>query len=1031
MSPGNAPLAIGARRLPRIASVIAVAAAMLVAPLVDTTVATAATTTMVSSVAELETAYRDATPNTEIVLSPMFPAALPATIKLDNAGDGPVTVDGGGLRLTAPPAGRHMEFTARGSGYAYLKNIEFGPAQGRSNGGLSVDMRDSVSVWVDDVTIADLGTTALSLAGNGTGDLTVENVTLNNNTAGSAAAFTFGRTSATAETRMHNVSVIDNVATSGGGYSGGAARFGPSSAGYVRIEYSLFSGNSMLEGGSQPRGGAIAMHQSNVQLELYNDYFVENSTASAGTPTNADGGAVSVYNTGPTNTASLNVHRTTFERNTAQDDGAAIFIEGRANTSSPPYPTKLQVMNSTFIDNVAGKQSSDSGGAIQVSLRVEVDIDTNTFVGNTKAPGGAGVDVGHFLGYNSGYGFQYPAGTVTNNIFTRSNSVALSSDMSCSGGVSCSIAAGKEDATALGVFGTTSPSAAKNDSRNFAGDSRVDQVAVPTVAIVPPIAVPGTPTASRVVPKSRQNGDQRGERYRLEGNQDAGSFSMDYVRFDATTNGGSWSGLTPTLPGSQGTFLSDESATGGWFEVTKPDRSVDALPTVDPTPPGPAEFLGWFDAPVGGEEVEAPVWATGQTVYAQYSQTHTVTFDPANGKNNWREVVKDGAVVPVPADPEHSWDIFAGWTLDGAAYDFNAPVTEDITLVATWEVIETGEMPHIVVFAPGNGQAPWADHAGNNEPVGEPTIPVREGYEFRGWLLNGEAYNFESPVTGNIVLEGDWKRLGYTVTFDAAGGSVTDGQDVWHGETAMKPAEPVRDGFVFEGWTLDGEGYNFDAPVTRNLTLVASWDEILVAIPSHIVMFLPANDVDAPWYAYATDGAPVDAPEDPVWPGHTFLSWEADGVAYKFETPVTANLVLTATWKQDEGVLQPHTVTFDPANGAKTTAVKVDDGDTVTAIKQPVRAGYTFDGWLLAGKPYDFKAPVTADLTLVAGWSKGSVPPPEKPGPDVTKPDPATPGEDSGLAATGSSNVPGIAVLGAGLVVLACALLLRARRRSA
>ncbi|MCI5791082.1 MAG: InlB B-repeat-containing protein [Clostridiales bacterium] len=41
----------------------------------------------------------------------------------------------------------------------------------------------------------------------------------------------------------------------------------------------------------------------------------------------------------------------------------------------------------------------------------------------------------------------------------------------------------------------------------------------------------------------------------------------------------------------------------------------------------------------------------------------------------------------------------------------------------------------------------------------EPKSPEREGYEFTGWLLNGEKYVFETtPVTANITLTADWKE---------------------------------------------------------------------------------------------------------------------------------------------------------------------------------------------------------------------------------------------------------------------------------
>ena len=43
------------------------------------------------------------------------------------------------------------------------------------------------------------------------------------------------------------------------------------------------------------------------------------------------------------------------------------------------------------------------------------------------------------------------------------------------------------------------------------------------------------------------------------------------------------------------------------------------------------------------------------------------------------------------------------------------------------------------------------------------------------------------------------------------------------GAKVAKPTDPVRDGYVFDGWMLDGKAYDFDAAVTGDITLTAKW----------------------------------------------------------------------------------------------------------------------------------------------------------------------------------------------------------------
>ena len=59
--------------------------------------------------------------------------------------------------------------------------------------------------------------------------------------------------------------------------------------------------------------------------------------------------------------------------------------------------------------------------------------------------------------------------------------------------------------------------------------------------------------------------------------------------------------------------------------------------------------------------------------------------------------------------------------------------------------------------------------------------------------------------------------------FNTDGGSEVAAQTVADGALAQKPADPTKDGFVFAGWRLNGEEYDFASPVTEDITLTARW----------------------------------------------------------------------------------------------------------------------------------------------------------------------------------------------------------------
>ena len=119
----------------------------------------------------------------------------------------------------------------------------------------------------------------------------------------------------------------------------------------------------------------------------------------------------------------------------------------------------------------------------------------------------------------------------------------------------------------------------------------------------------------------------------------------------------------------------------------------------------------------------------------------------------------------------------------------------------------------------------------DGDAVAKPVDPVRDGFTFTGWTLDGAAYDFAAAVTGDITLVAGWDEVAvvsHTVTFDPANGGAVFTADVPDGDAVAKPVDPVRDGFTFTGWTLDGAAYDFAAAVTGDITLVAGWDEVAV-----------------------------------------------------------------------------------------------------------------------------------------------------------------------------------------------------------
>ena len=67
------------------------------------------------------------------------------------------------------------------------------------------------------------------------------------------------------------------------------------------------------------------------------------------------------------------------------------------------------------------------------------------------------------------------------------------------------------------------------------------------------------------------------------------------------------------------------------------------------------------------------------------------------------------------------------------------------------------------------------------------------------------------------------------VAFESNGGSAVEAQSLQPGAKVVRPADPTREGYSFEGWYLDEEltvAYDFNAQAERPMTLYAKWAKL-------------------------------------------------------------------------------------------------------------------------------------------------------------------------------------------------------------
>ena len=265
---------------------------------------------------------------------------------------------------------------------------------------------------------------------------------------------------------------------------------------------------------------------------------------------------------------------------------------------------------------------------------------------------------------------------------------------------------------------------------------------------------------------------------------------------------------------------------------------------------------------------------------------YNVKFDSRGGSGVETQTVEKGKKATKPADPTREGYTFVEWQLNGNKYTFENAVMSDITLTAKWE--KNGPQKFTVTFVAESATFSTVEVVEGNQVIAPIEVPEREGYVFDGWLLDGESYDFATPVTGALTLTAKWVNL-YVVTFDVGEGTAVSPVTVKDGGVVVAPNEvPVREGYIFDGWTLNGEAYDFATPVTGDFTLTAKWANAYT-VTFDVGEGTPVDPITV------KDGEVVTAPVT-TKTAHKVTGWLCNGESYDFTTPITSNIVLTAVW---------------------------------------------------------------------------------------------------------------------------------------
>ena len=250
--------------------------------------------------------------------------------------------------------------------------------------------------------------------------------------------------------------------------------------------------------------------------------------------------------------------------------------------------------------------------------------------------------------------------------------------------------------------------------------------------------------------------------------------------------------------------------------------------------------------------------------------------------------------------------------------------------------------PYVAAF---NKAFPTPKHIQNDEKI----VPVTLIWVGGSWQIKTQGRVLVTEV--------------YTVTFDSYGGTpVPPAQEVEYGLTATKPADPTLKGYTFAFWYLgedeqNATAYDFDTPVTENITLTAKWN-----INKYTVAFNTDGGTPVPPAQEVEYGLTATEPAAPEKTGYTFDGWYLGDEKYDFSAAVEQNITLTAKWH-----ITPHNIyAYARLNSyfAPLTTSEFDKPVTLNAatLSRLGLGSYNSLGYISIGS-FTFDAmPLTSDL---------------------------------------------------------------------
>ena len=302
--------------------------------------------------------------------------------------------------------------------------------------------------------------------------------------------------------------------------------------------------------------------------------------------------------------------------------------------------------------------------------------------------------------------------------------------------------------------------------------------------------------------------------------------------------------------------------------------------------------------------------------------------------------------------------------------NLTAPITGSVVITVDPAPAQTVEFDVTFDYAT-EGKANGVVKVEENQKVTKPDDPTKEGYDFAGWYLGNDLYDFNTPVTQAITLVAHWtekqqETVNSPVEFVPTDFGTTAGeQSVTHEKITL----------TLEQGCQNANNGDFRIYANKKLTVAAASGYEIYKIEFDGTGVetgkTPANLTTVSGaYAYANDKG--------TWSGRA-ASIEFSGTAQSRIKSAKVYFVVEGGEIPTPAAPTEYTIHFVGGEGSQGTMadVKVEEGTQYAAPECTFTApsGKVFDKWVDAsGAAITFPLTINADVTLYASWKDATTP---------------------------------------------------------